>query len=89
MRAGYARTVPRSVESSCLSKRIVPGTVQEAEEWSLGPWPVMRQFRLLIETLSALRRRRAPPLGELGRTIDGRLSAEIFPGSVLDAALRS
>ena len=86
MRAGYARTVPRSVESSCLAKRIVPGTVLEAEEWSLGPWPVLRQFRLLIETLSALRRRRAPPLGELGRTIDGRLSAEIFPGSVLDVA---
>ena len=87
MRAGYARTVPRIVESSCLAKRIVPGTVLEAEEWSLGPWPVMRQFRLLIETLSALRRRRAPPLGELGRTIDGRLSAEIFPGSVLDGVL--
>lgn len=87
MRAGYARTVPRIVENSCLAKRIVPGTVLEAEEWSLGPWPVMRQFRLLIETLSALRRRRAPPLGELGRTIDGRLSAEIFPGSALDAVL--
>jgi hypothetical protein len=87
MRAGYARTVPRSVETCCLAKRIVPGTVLEGEEWSLGPLPIMRHFRLLIETLSALRRRRTPPLGELGRTVDGRLSAEIFPGSVLDGLL--
>jgi hypothetical protein len=87
MRAGYARTAPRTVELSCLAKRIVPGTVLEAEEWSLGPWPVLRQFRLLIEALSALRRRRPPPLGELGRTVDGRLSAELFPGSVLDSLL--
>jgi hypothetical protein len=87
MRAGYARTVPRSVETCCLAKRIVPGTVLEGEEWSLGPLPIMRHFRLLIETLSALRRRRTPPLGELGRTVDGRLSTEIFPGSVLDGLL--
>ncbi len=88
MRAGYARTAPRSVELSCLAKRIVPGTVLEAEEWALGPWPVLRQFRLLIEALSALQRRRPAPIGELGRTVDGRLSIEVFPGSVLDGLLQ-
>jgi aldehyde dehydrogenase (NAD(P)+) len=87
MRAGYARTAPRMVEISCLAKRIVPGTVLEGEEWWLGPWPVLRQFRLLIEALSAIQQRGQPPLGELGRTVDGRLSAEVFPGSVLDALL--
>jgi aldehyde dehydrogenase (NAD(P)+) len=87
MRAGYARVASHSVESCCLAKRIVLGTVLEAEEWSLGPWPVMRQLRLLIEALSALQRRRTPPLGELGRTVDGRLSVEVFPGSALDALL--
>ena len=40
----------------------------------------MRQLRLLIETLSALRRRRAPPLGELGRTIDGSAQRRNFSG---------
>ncbi len=87
MRAGYARIAPRMVEICCLAKRIAPGTVLEAEEWSLGPWPVLRQCRLLIETLSALQRRRPPTLGELGRTVDGRLSAEVYPGSVLDSFL--
>lgn len=87
MRAGYARTAPRMVEIGCLAKRIVPGTVLEGEEWSLGPWPVLRQFRLLIEALTAIQHRRAAPLGELGRTVDGRLSAEVFPGSLLDSLL--
>ncbi|MEP6688628.1 MAG: aldehyde dehydrogenase family protein [Gemmatimonadales bacterium] len=87
MRAGYARTAPRLVEISCLAKRIVPGTVLEGEEWSLGPWPVLRQFRLLIEALSAIQQRGRPPFLELGRTVDGRLSAEVFPGSILDALL--
>ena len=50
MRAGYARTVPRSIEACCRAKGIVPGTIQEAEEWALGPWPVLRQFRLLNST---------------------------------------
>jgi acyl-CoA reductase-like NAD-dependent aldehyde dehydrogenase len=87
MRAGYARTAPRMVEISCLAKRIVVGTSIEGEEWSIGPWPVLRQFRLLIEALTQLRRRRPPTLGELGRTVDGRLSTEVFPGSVLDSLL--
>ena len=87
MRSGYARTVPRSVEACCLAKRIILGTPLEAEEWFLGPWPVLRHFRLLIEALSALRRRHAMPLVDLGRTVDGRLSVEVFPGSTLDSLL--
>jgi NAD-dependent aldehyde dehydrogenases len=84
MRAGYARTVTRSVEACCRAKQIPPGTPLEAEEWALGPWPVMRQFRLLIEALSALRRGRDIPLADPGRTVDGRLLIDIFPASTLD-----
>jgi acyl-CoA reductase-like NAD-dependent aldehyde dehydrogenase len=85
MRAGYAETASRSVELSCLAKRIVPGTPLEGEEWLLGPWPVLRHLRLLIQTVSAFGGRRQPPLGRVGNTVDGRLSVEAFPGSVLDA----
>lgn len=87
MRAGYARTAPRLVEACCRAKRIVPGTPLEGEEWLLGPWPVMRHFRLLIEALSARRRRREPPLGQIGRTTDGRVSVTIFPESTLSGLL--
>ena len=84
MRAGYARAAPRSVEACCGAKRIAMGTPLEAEEWALGPWPVMRHFRLLIERLSTLRRRHDLPLPDPGRTVDGRLRIEIFPDSTLD-----
>jgi hypothetical protein len=59
MRSGYARTVPRVIAACCRSKGIVMGTPMEAEEWALGRWPVLRHFRLLVEALSALRRRHA------------------------------
>lgn len=87
MRAGYARIAGRAVDASCRAKRIGIGTPMEGEEWSLGPWPVLRQLRLIIEALTLLRRRREAPIGEAGRTIDGRLSLEIFPGSPLDSVL--
>jgi acyl-CoA reductase-like NAD-dependent aldehyde dehydrogenase len=87
MRAGYARIAAVSVEACCRAKRIVLGTPLEAEEWALGPWPVLRHFRLLIEALNALRRGRDMPLGPIGRTVDGRLRIEIFPGSTLDQFL--
>jgi acyl-CoA reductase-like NAD-dependent aldehyde dehydrogenase len=87
MRSGYARTVPRVIEACCRSKGIVPGTPMEAEEWALGPWPVLRHFRLLIEALSALRRHHELPPRELGRTVDGRIRVDLFPDSTLDTLL--
>ena len=85
MRAGFARVVPRIVEVSCRAKRIVLGTALESEEWALGPYPVLRQLRLIIEALTALRRGRELPSGELGRTIDGRAKVGLYPGTTLDA----
>jgi aldehyde dehydrogenase (NAD(P)+) len=87
LRAGYGRLASATVEACCLAKRIVLGTPLEGEEWALGPWPVFRHFRLLLETLTALERGREVPLGEIGRTLDGRLQVELFPASALDALL--
>jgi acyl-CoA reductase-like NAD-dependent aldehyde dehydrogenase len=84
MRAGYARTVTRSVEACCRAKGIPLGTPLEAEEWALGPWPVLRHFRLLIEAFSKPYRQHEDPLAEPRRTVDGRLLIDIFPTSTLD-----
>jgi Aldehyde dehydrogenase family len=89
MRAGYARVAARTVDASCRAKRIGTGTQAEGDEWSLGPWPVLRQFRLIIEALTFMRRLREPPIGDVDRTVDGRLRIEIFPGSPLDSVLLS
>ena len=41
----------RSVRAACAAKGIPLGTPLEGEEWTLGPWHVMRHLRLLIESL--------------------------------------
>jgi acyl-CoA reductase-like NAD-dependent aldehyde dehydrogenase len=87
MRAGYARIAQATVDASCRAKRVVLGTPMEAEEWALGPWPVLRHLRLLSGALTALSRGREMPVGPLARTVDGRVSVETFPGSTLDQFL--
>lgn len=89
MRAGYARVATRTVVASCRAKRIVLGTPLEGEEWALGPWPVLRHIRLLLESLSALENGDLPPVGEVDSTIEGRLRVEVFPGNALDSLLHS
>jgi aldehyde dehydrogenase (NAD(P)+) len=87
MRAGYARVAGRTVVASCRAKRIVLGTPLEGEEWALGPWPVLRHFRLLLESLTALDNGKLPPVGDVDLTVDGRLRIELFPHSTLDSML--
>jgi len=87
MQAGYARVASKTVVASCRAKRIVLGTPLEGEEWSLGPWPVLRHLRLLLESLSALREGELPAIGEADATAAGRLRIETFPGSTLDSFL--
>jgi len=87
MQRGYAAVAERSVRAACEAKGIAPGTPLEGEEWTLGPWHVMRHLRLLIESLSALKRTGNTPIGKTGRTIDGRVSVQVFPASTFDTML--
>lgn len=84
MRAGYARVAPRTVIASCRAKRIVPGTPHEGEEWALGPWPILRHFRLLLESLASLAKGQLPPVGDVDLTSEGAVRVEVFPGDTLD-----
>src|ERR1700685_2219115 len=59
----------------------------QAEEWSTGPWGVVRQLRLIRESLAALKHSGNTPVGPVGRTIDGRLSVRLFPGNAIDGML--
>jgi hypothetical protein len=84
---GYARIAERSVHAACAAKRISLGTPLEGEEWTLGPWHVLRHLRLLIESLSELKRTGNTPIGRLGHTADGRLAVQMFPASAYDKLL--
>ncbi len=87
MQRGYLRVAGRSVEAGCRAKGIAMGTPMEAEEWATGPWGVVRQLRLIRESMQALKQTGNTPIGPVGRTIDGRLAVRLFPGNAIDGML--
>jgi acyl-CoA reductase-like NAD-dependent aldehyde dehydrogenase len=87
MQQGYLRVAERSVRAGCQAKGIAQGTPVEAEEWATGPWGVMRQLRLIRESLVALQRSGNTPIGSVGRAADGRLSVRVYPGNTIDGLL--
>jgi acyl-CoA reductase-like NAD-dependent aldehyde dehydrogenase len=87
LQGGFLRVGKGMVEAGCRAKGITLGTTQEAEEWSTGPWGVVRQLRLIRESLTALKRSGETPIGPVARTIDGRLTVRLFPGNSIDRML--
>src|SRR4051812_38856763 len=87
MQAGYLRIAPASVEAACAAKGIPPGGPMEGEEWTLGPWFVMRHLRLIRESLRALEKTGNTPVGKIGRTADQRLTVGVFPAGKIDSLL--
>src|ERR1700683_2483176 len=87
MQQGALQVDNRMVQAGCKAKGIKLGTPEEAEEWSTGPWGVVRQLRLIRESLAALKHSGNTPIGPVGRTIDGRLSVRLFPGNAIDGML--
>ncbi len=87
MQQGLLRVADRMVTASCEAKGIARRGPLEAEEWATGPWGVVRQLRLVRESLNALKRSGNTPVGRLGRTIDDRLSVRVFPGNAIDGML--
>jgi aldehyde dehydrogenase (NAD(P)+) len=87
MQAGYLAIAERSVRAGCEAKGIRPGTPMEAEEWTTGPWSVVRQLRLVAESLDALARTGNTPIGPTGTARDGRLTVRVFPGNRVDSVL--
>ncbi len=87
MRAGYMRIARASVEAACVAKGITLGTPLEGEEWTLGPWFVVRHLRLIEQSLLAIKRTDTTPRAKIAATIDGRLAVRVFPASTLDGLL--
>jgi hypothetical protein len=89
MQAGYLRIAKRSVEVACAAKGIPADSPVAAEEWATGPWPVIRQLRLVIESLQSIQRTGTTTIGPVGRNADGRLTARVFPTNRIDGVLFS
>jgi len=87
MQQGFLRMAKRMVQAGCKAKGITPGKPEEAEEWATGPWGVVRQLRLIRQSLAALKHSGNTLVGPVGRSIDGRLSVRLFPGNAIDGML--
>src|SRR6185503_758161 len=87
MQAGYLRVARGSVEAACAAKGIPPGTPLEGEEWTFGPWFVVRHLRLIRQSLLALKHTGNTPIGPVGRTADQRLAVQVFPAGTIDGTL--
>jgi acyl-CoA reductase-like NAD-dependent aldehyde dehydrogenase len=85
---GYVAVAEASVLAGCHAKGIDPASQLASEEWFAGPTIVIRNLRLLIETLERLEAGRPPFDPAKVRTRpDGRVVVEVFPASGLDKML--
>lgn len=85
---GYVEVAEASVLAGCHNKGIDPNSPLASEEWFAGPTIVIRNLRLLIETLERLQAGRPPFDPARVRTRpDGRVVVSVFPSSGLDKML--
>jgi Aldehyde dehydrogenase family len=87
MQEGYLRVARASVEAACTAKGIRLGSPLEGEEWTLGPWFVVRHLRLIRESLTSIKETGNTRVGKLGRTADQRLTVQVFPAGPIDGLL--
>lgn len=85
---GYVAIAEASVLAGCHAKGIDPNSPLASEEWFAGPGIVVRNLRLLIETLQRLEAGR-PSLdpARVRTRPDGRVVVEAFPASGIDKVL--
>ncbi len=86
--AGYVAVAEESVVAGCVMKGIDPASPLSSEEWFAGPTVVVRNLRLLIETLERIGRGESSlPDGRVRTRPDGRAAVDVFPASGLDKLL--
>ena len=89
LRRAYAGIAEPSVRAACEAKGIDPGGPLAGEEWLAGPVVVIRNLRLLADSLRDIQKHGVPviPRARLRTLEDGRLAAKLFPRDALDGML--
>ena len=64
MQQGYLQVVERMVQAGCKAKGIDFDSPLAAEEWATGPWGVVRQLRLLCESMRAIEKHGNTDIGQ-------------------------
>src|SRR5512140_735462 len=89
LRRSYHAIAEPSVRAACKAKGIDPDSPIAGEEWLAGPLVVLRNLRLLSQSLKDIQRHGVPHIPESWlRTLpDGRLCARLYPEGLLDSML--
>ncbi len=87
MQQGLLKVVETMVQAGCKAKGIALGTNLEAEEWAAGYWGVVRQLRLVRESLQSIEKTGNTPIGKVKRTAAGNLAVQVYPNNAIDAML--
>jgi len=85
MIADVAAIAPRWVEACLRAKEIAPGTPGVGEEWSTGPYLMLKQLRQFRTALDDIRTRGVPRIpGPVKTRPDGQVTAQVFPQTTYD-----
>ncbi|HYX90255.1 MAG TPA: aldehyde dehydrogenase family protein [Myxococcaceae bacterium] len=89
IRREYHQLAEESVRAACRAKGIDPSGSRAGEEWLAGPMIVIRNLRLLEESLGEVRRHGAPqiPRSWMRTLPDGRLAIRVFPANKTESVL--
>ncbi len=87
MQQGCLKISEAMVEAGCKAKGIAPDSNLAAEEWSTGPWGVVRQLRLIRESLENLAKTGNTPIGKVKRRASGNLAVQVYPCNAIDGML--
>ena len=88
--ASFMAVAERWVDASVEAEGIPPANPMAGEEWLAGPYLVIRNLRLLHDSLADITRGKRPALPGSVRTLpNGQVAAQVFPTSSYDRVLFS
>ncbi len=87
MQQGLLKVVEAMVEAGCKAKSIAPDSNLAAEEWAAGYWGVVRQLRLVRESLQSIAKTGNTKIGKVKRTATGNLAVQVYPNNAIDSIL--
>ena len=87
MQQGFVKVAEAMVQAGCKAKGIAPDSNLAAEEWAAGAWGVVRQLRLVRESLQSLASTGNTRIGKVKRTQAGNLAVQVYPNNAIDGIL--
>ena len=87
MQQGFVKVAEAMVQAGCKAKGIALDSNLAAEEWATGAWGVVRQLRLVRESLQAIASTGNTRIGKVKRTAAGNLAVQVYPSNAIDGML--